>query len=493
VLQQFGHVLNEEAAKEIWQKSVKRKEVDFPSYNIYGWDWRRWNNADLKKIEVDMYYFEVKTTDYVKYDISKAKNGNTKVKKLEYGDKDVKGTSKNYWAECWYGGYFMEGMQTCYDWRKLFNQRRDQKNPQKAYPSLCMYRYAEKGLTEQVIALADSYQEAYLRRKHAILKSLPRGYSFNWDALSEIPLGDGGKLTQLDLIRMYTQTGSMIHRSMNEAGDPIMANANAPHMILENGIDPNIMAFSQVMSDAASKIALTMGINPQADALNPNPETLVGVAQQAQLASANSRHFLYSGWENTLKQTATYLSMMIGEVLKYNPSASEKLKNMIGATNIIVLESLDNLPLHTFGFYFDPQPTDQEKELFKKLLMDAYSKGQVDLSDVLTIYFVGDWKLARKMLNLKMRKRAKAAAEMQQQQMQMQMKTEQEISQIKVMIAQIAGKSAVEVATIGSKTDLQIAEMDNKAKLLSKSVDVQKSREKNTLDYQKHREEMATF
>ncbi len=460
VLEQFGNELSEEDAKMIWEKASKKNPTDYNSYNLYGWDWRRWNYNDLKNIQVDLYYFEFKSPNCVTYEVAETKNGKKKLKKKSF-DYEGNGTKKKqtYWAEVVYKGYYIEGIPRVYQWGMLKNMTRDEGREQLTPFSLNVYQFSEKGLTEMMIPRADQYQLSFLKRQHAIVKSLPKGYSFNWDALSAIDYGNAGKLEKQDLIKMYLQTGSTIHRTLDENGDPIMANANAPHMILENGIDPNIGLFTDVMRAEFEEMSLSIGLNPTSDAVNPNPRTLVGVSQMAAQASFNSRHFLYSGMKQVIIRTANYLDCQIKYIAKYNAETWEKIKGMVGVYNAAIIESMDDLSLHKFGFFINDEPTEKEMQDFKNFIMDAYSKGQVDLSDVMSIWFMKNYKLQIQLLNLKMKKRMQQAAAQGQQAMQMQQASEQQMAELKLLLEQTKGQMQHQNTEIAGKFNIMVEQI----------------------------------
>jgi len=474
VLEQFGHLLTIEDVKMIWDKASHRQATDYPSYGLYGFDWRRWNMADLRKVEIDMYYFEVKSPDVITYEESKTKTGKPKIKRKP-NDYEVDGEDKKkqvYWAECVYKGYYIEGINKVYDWGKLLNMPREQGREQFTPFSLIINRYSEKGLTENVIAYADTYQEAYLKMKYAIIKSLPRGYSFNWDALAEVTYGDGGNLKKEDLIKMYLQTGSTIHKTRDEMGDPLPLtnNGSQPHMLMENGIDPSVEWYLHIMNQMSDKIALTMGVNPTADALAPPPRLGAQVSERAAIASSNARHFLYSGFQQVVIKTANYVSLMLNDIAKYNPQTWDRIKSMVGSINTGVIESIDDMPLYRYGFFFRDEPTDQELMQLQQDTAMALQQGKIDFSDYLSIRFVKNYKMAVQFLNLKMRKREKQAMQMQQGAMQLESQKFQMEMQAKMALVEQQGKNSQQTAEITGKYNLLATQMKEQADLQKKLI-----------------------
>lgn len=478
----FGNDISEQEARDIWDKSAKRRPTEwvngYPSG--YNWDWRRWSYGDLRKVEIDMFYFEVKTNDYITYEVSKTKTGGVKMKKktLDYEPPKESQNEKrkqNYWAECWYGGYYVEGLTKVYKWGKIYNQERLENDPQKARSTLNIFKFSEKGLTEQAIAMADAYQLVFLKRQHLINHSLPPGYSFNWDALAEVDYGTGGKVTKDKLLQMYFQTGNTIHRSLDEAGDPILANANAPHMRLENGIDPQVIAvYTNTMLEMRQEIALTFGMSANEAAVSQNPsDLLVGIQNAAQQASINSRHYLYIGVKRIIERAGEYVSRQLQYIAKNNPSAWDRIKGFVGSVNTSVIETMDGFPLHSFAIYAKNAPTQQEIAEFKQMVYAAWSKvpAEIDLADILTIFSLTNLKLAKKLFVLKRNRQLAMNQQMAQQQMQMQAQMMQQQEQMKLMLQKMDNDGKMGVAQIqGQMNNMQQKQKedgDNYRKILA--------------------------
>ena len=106
----FGDELTDADAKQIWEQAGKRRPSDMSSSATgYANDWRQWDYGDLMKIEIDMFYFEVKTQDILTYEETTTKTGGKKLKKKPFDytvpkEKESEGTKKkkNFWAEVWY-------------------------------------------------------------------------------------------------------------------------------------------------------------------------------------------------------------------------------------------------------------------------------------------------------------------------------------------------------------------------------------------------------
>ncbi len=477
----FGDDLTEEDAKAIWEQSAKRRPSDISTYPIgYTSDWRHWNYGDLMKIEVDMFYFEVKTQDVLTYEESITKTGGKKLKKKPFDytpPKDgEKKSKKNFWAEVWYKGYYITGLSRVYGWDKISNMQREKGKEQFCKPTLNIRKFQEKGWTEYMITWADMFQLNYLKLQHEVLKAKPKGYFFNWDAISQPFIGSDGTISAVDMIKMFEQTGSGLYHSMGEDGEPLMANANAPHMPAENGISANAKQYAEYMAFAYNQMAECIGMSPTAEAVNPSERLGLGVQQNAMATSSNARFLLIDGKQKMMVANAKYVSYCLQDIAKHNPITWEKIKAMVGVYNTTIIESMDDIPLHAFGIYPKDVPSEEQKNFVNQIVMQAYNKPipEIDIEDVFNIIYMKNYKLAIQLFNMKRKKKQRElnkqqqqAMEMQMQQMQMQM---QHNAQLETSLKQIPASASIEVAKIQSQVALLIAKMEEQSDTQKKLI-----------------------
>jgi len=459
LLRLIGDCLTPDDVREIFNVAVRTygyrdaSGIPFQQWTQGGWAGRPFTWIDFDIVKVPLFYLEFRSPNYDVYEESTTRYGDKKVKKKDfyYNPTDESKKRREAWYDCIYKGYYIQGIDRVYDFGKLNNMIREKGSEKMTPYSLIYWRFEDRSAVEKMIPHADNIIVAWLKLQYTLLHSKVSGISWNVDAISDIVLGDGGTITAVEIAKMYEQTGSTFHHTRDESGTPMMANANAPHMILPNGLDPNLMLYWNTIRNEMQMMSDSVGLNEFTDASTPNPDALVGIQKQAVLNSNDARYYLQYGTKKIIENCATRTSLLIQQILKYNPAAKEQLKNMIGSINVEMIDILDQIPLHQFAIYLENTMSEQEKQEVKQFLLMSYQQGKLDLSDVLQLYFIKNYKLMSKLLALKYNKRAAQQAQQAQMGMQMQQQTEMQVAQLKMQLQAMENEGKQNVAEITGK------------------------------------------
>jgi hypothetical protein len=488
LLRYIGDCVDEDELKRIYNSAVKTyaytdsNQRPIPMWNNANYP--SWNNFNI--VRIPLYYMEFRSPNKETYKESTTKYGDTKLKKQGfYADSDgtqapdgsvtTNGKVKQVWYDTIYKGYYIYGLEPdvnkVYDFGALNNMIRTKGSEQYTPYTLIYWRFEDRSCIEKMIPHADNATIAWLKLQYTLLKAKPPGISWNINAIQNIVLGDGGKISEIELAKMYEQTGSTFHQTIDEAGNPIMANANSPHMILPNGIDPNAMVYWNTIRAEMQLMSDSVGLNEYTDASTPNPDSLVGIQKMAVLNSQDARYYLHYGIKRIIENLATRTSAYIQQIVKYSPTAKAQLENMIGAYNVDMIDMLGESPLHDYAIYLEDMMSEQEKQEVKQFLLQSYSQGKLDLSDVLQLYFIKNFKLLSKLLSLKYQKRAAQQMQMQAAGMQAQQQSEMQMAQLKMQLQALDNQGKVQQAETVGKMNLLVEQMkeqgDNYRKLLS--------------------------
>lgn len=469
VIQHFGEELSMDEVREIFKYGVKTygywngRTLD---YNIDTINLQKLNRIDFERVRVGVSYFEFKSQNCETYEYKKAKYGSIKLKKRPANYKTSKEDSRvqNHWAQVVYKGYYIVGMSRIFQYGMLPNMIREAGKEQITQYSLQLYEFAKKSFVEQIIPHADQIQIAYLKLQQCVLKSKPSGWSFNIDALSNIILGDGGYSDVRELIRMFDQTGSMVHKTIDENGNPILANANAPHMKLDNGLGGEVRGYLEVIGQHIQMIEATIGYNPMMSGQLPDPRVSAYSQKVASAQADNATYYLTNGISIILSNTAYYMSSLVQDMCKYKNDGYEALKSMVGSVNLSIVDSMDKLHTHQFGITLKQQMTEEERAQFKQFVMAAYERGEIDLSDVIMVWFMNNYKQAIALFNLKRQKQIAMNMQMQQQQMQAQMAQSQQMMQLKAQLASMESQTQLQKADMQIKGEMALEQLKEQTK-----------------------------
>ena len=115
--------------------------------------------------------------------------------------------------------------------------------------------------------------------------------------------------------------------------------------------------------------------------------------------------------------------------------------------------------------------SDEEMMQFKQFVMDAYQKGQIDLSDVLMVWFLKDYKQAVALFNIKRSKQMAQQAQMAQQQFQLQQQQMQAQMALTAQLKQMEYQTAMRNTDVKAQSLIASEQEKNRGKIAAAQVD----------------------
>src|SRR6185503_19857930 len=173
------------------------------------------------------------------------------------------------------------GTDKCYDWGMMYDQKRSNNLEKKAMTSL-PYRFIATNFYEmkcqstmdKLIPYADDYQLTCLKIQNFKNRAIPSGWWIDLDALENIALNkDGKNMSPKEVLQMLFETGTMLGRSMDAAGNPRSPNWK-PMIPIENSVQAELEGFINDAMNTIGMIEKMLGFNDITSG-NPNPKTLV--------------------------------------------------------------------------------------------------------------------------------------------------------------------------------------------------------------------------
>ncbi len=424
---------------------------------------------DFERVYVNFFYAEVKSTDIYTYEAKQWDDGDIKTlrkKKADYEPPPYskKKTRESRQCRTVYKGYYCPITDTVYGFGKLENQIREKGKEQYPPFSLVYRLYSHRSFVSQLLPIADQIQLNFLKLEQCVLKALPPGYAIDMDAMASLDLGQAGKWEDRELLRMFLQTGTIIVKHVKEDGTAVMPNGGSPIEHLKNGLDPNIGLYWNNIQNLIMLADSITGINRVVSGEAAQPRTNEMSLQLAAQGAQKSIYNIISGFNKLTADTANQLLIYVQDLSKSKGSGWEAIKNMVGAINADIVESMDDLHLHQLGIKTRQKMSDGERSELKQLLIQAYGKGDVDWDTVTIAWFTEDYQTALALVNIRRRKMMKMRA--QEMQMQQQQFAAQQQAQLqgKVAPAQIMAQSNQQVAQINQQGNLQATAIDAQEK-----------------------------
>jgi hypothetical protein len=405
---------------------------------------------DFEIISYDLKVTELRTNSMGNLKVSK-----TTPDKLGKDTEQKKYNGKNY--EVIYMGKYIVDTDYIYDFGLKTNTKRSMDKKKVGKTNLSYHPIAAsfnkmraKGITEDLIPIADEIQMVTYRMKNANNRMIMNGLSIDFSALENVALGGSGdkQLSPAENIDMLLQTGIIGYR-----GDLLSQEGKNQRKAVEPLVFDYLNQFTALANykqQLINSLYDVSGLN-QSDAASVNPKMLVGVVNAQNEGTNNALFFIENARRKLVEKAARNSIPNLQTALLMGPY--EGYIQTLGKTTTDFMRfEEENLP-YDYDIIIEDRPTEDQKQLLMQTLQLDVQAGYLDTSDVFTISNTYNIKDAQMILSYKVKK----AKELQQQNsMQQQQQNGQLQQQSNQMTAQLAAQNLqLEYSLKQKLTDLE--------------------------------------
>lgn len=303
------------------------------------------------------------------------------------------------------------GTNKCYDYGMCYDQKRSTNVKKKALTSLPIklvaynfYEMRAQGYMERLIPFIDDYQLTTLRIQNWKNRAIPSGWWIDMDKLENVAKNKGGaNMTPKELIQMLVDTGILLGRSLDDAGNPLQGNIQ-PIIPMENNLMSELIGLCQELERIVFAIEKMTGYNGVTSG-NANPKTLVPGLNEAIQATDDALYPLEWAAENlTLRLCEDVLTRMKQGIKKGEVTGYAPYSGALGNNTVRFISLDDDLPLRDHGIMLQKRTTDAEKGYIMQLVSQDIANGFLDTSDVLAILYTHNARQAMSLLAYRVKK-----------------------------------------------------------------------------------------
>jgi hypothetical protein len=357
---------------------------------------------DIEFFTYNTYSYNDAVDEYGNSDFRKAQNGRGK-NSDKYKRKTIQYVYKCKW---------IIGTDKAYDWGMCYDQKRSQNGKKKAKTYLSykffaynFYEMKAQGFMEMLIPYLDDYQLTMLKIQNWKNRAVPSGWWINLDMLENVALSKGGAAMQpKELLQMFFETGIMVGRSLDAAGNPVQGNVQ-PVIPMENTSMSELVGFYQDILNTVSSIEKMVGWN-EITSGNPNPKTLVPGYEVANMSTNDA---LYP-----MAFAEKWLSERLAEDVLCRMQQGIKKGGISGyapALNTNILRFIEISPaiaLREYGIKLEERTTDDQKMWILQQVQQDIMNGFLDTSDAILIINTHNAKQAMSILSYRVKKAKQA-------------------------------------------------------------------------------------
>lgn len=301
---------------------------------------------EFNSYKVNLVLCMVKSVDYVGIAPLNKKSKFTYI--VTDPEEASKCTTKVY-AQNTYYCWWLENTAYYYGIDKLgFAHRQEGQESFQGFP-VDVYESQKKSAVELSIGENKKAQIADIKMQHAIIMSLPAGRYIDLKFLRGALAGltdEGNKWTMNDLLTLVLEKNTLIGDTQ-DFDDTKNGGQFKPIIDIPGGLKTEIIGYMQVIADANAKISTYTGINEnligqKTEELVRNNQAAINAGltalQYVQDAIAAQYQKLFSNWANVIR-----------DCIERGGKSKEAIVNLIGSKQVNLINSLEDLPLHSMG------------------------------------------------------------------------------------------------------------------------------------------------
>lgn len=407
---------------------------------------------DIEFYSYDDYNYKMSVNGEGNLDFRRADYNRGKVAKEKYSRKCVKAVYKCKW---------IVGTDFCYDFGLAYDQKRSP-NPKKKAETCLSYKFyaynfyemKAQGVMERLIPYLDDYQLTIYKIQNFKNRAVPSGWWIDLDALENVALNKGGKnMTPKQLLQMFMDTGILVGRSKDAAGNPMGPNWK-PIIPIENTAASELAMFYQDLVMTIQQIESTTGYNAITSG-DPNPKTLSPGYETANISTDDSLYPLSVGesWLSE-KLAADVLCRMQQGVKKGDIDGMIPYRGALNSNALTFMKVSPDIAGREYGIMLQEESTEAERQWLLQLMQGDVVNGFLDSSDAVLIVNTHNVKQAQTIWAYRVKK------------------AKQQMQNDKMNQIQQQNAGAQQAAQIAQQTQMQILQMELQSKERMKQMEI---------------------
>lgn len=350
---QFGGTITEE---QMFQIAATAKE--YKLYDNLRWlnDWNFTYLRPYDEWNVDVIDFEFKSDEVEGYTVVTTKGNKSTI--LKKGPRpNTLGDNEEYLEDkTWniYRGVYVRATQMMLEWGLKKNMIRPQDPKELGDCEFSYSFYMYQNFDMRNIAIPEKIQEPLdqmiitrYKIQQCVAKAKPPGVSVNWDALQNIDygLGDGNK--EIDVKKLFDQTGDLYYRGRDAEGNAVPVPITE---IPNTGFAPQLQALMENYRFHYQVLKDELGEDPNLITQALQPRVTSGNVDAAQRSAENATDYIYHAFVEMMNDTGRKMaclmknSVMFGSKV-YQDLVGEKdeIDKRVFSTNIQLLPTAFDL------------------------------------------------------------------------------------------------------------------------------------------------------
>lgn len=404
---------------------------------------------EYEKTRVDVLDFAFKTPCKNVYKETKTKYGKERLKRTDKSKLSDDDKAYEYDYETVFTGMHIMGSDIIFNYKPLENTTHKQGNLQKAELPYKFYmpshfRMNNRSYVDFMIVPQDQMILTHLKIQQMVSQAKPTGLSINLSGLDVVSMGDGGELSPIEIKDIYDQTGVYYYRSVDEDGNFV---GESPIRPLPNPIQ-NLPELITAYNFYLEQIRNITGITPNMEGFIGNRQSTATVESSINSATSAISDVSHA-YKRITQRTAEHICSAFQDIVEYGKDSNiyKFYKEALGNADMMVIKSLDELPLRAFGITIEVDTDMREQMELEQSIQTALAARTIQLQDAMTVrkYAKIDILLASELLEIKIKQNEQAMQQMELQKIEAQSAQIQQQTQMASQMRQMEMASELEI------------------------------------------------
>lgn len=212
--------------------------------------------------------------------------------------------------------------------------------------------------------LADQIQINWLQHQHHVSQSKPSGLKINKRALTAISVGGKGgmELDELEVLRMYTETGNYVYKGEDAAGRPYQFD---PIQELKGGMNEAALQHFELMRAHIDLLRTIFGLNEATDSSTPNPKLGKAIAEMLEQNTNTALGSVYHAYSKLYEDTIKSVCTLVADAEMIKNSAKDE---SLGASSGDFFRANSDVTHRELGIKIEDGPTTEVRNTLRKYL-----------------------------------------------------------------------------------------------------------------------------
>lgn len=345
-----------------------------------------------------------------------------------------------------YGGKWVVGTHYVFDWGPKENMQRQAKYLGDCKSNYNLYTFFDSFI-RRAEPIADQIQLNWLQHQHHVSQSKPSGLKINKRALTSISVGGKGgiELNELEVLRMYTESGNYVYKAEDAAGRPYPFD---PIQELKGGMNEAALQHFEFIRAHIDLLRTIFGLNEATDSSTPNPKLGKAIAEMLEQNTNTALGSVYHAYSKLFEDTIRSIATLVPD--------AEMIKNSardigLGESSGEFLRMYSDMTWKELAITIKDGPTTEVRNTLREYVVNSQANKEIYPEDAYLVE--NEDNIMRAYYMLAQARKKKSDDDMRIQQSQYQMEQQKNINS-----AQAAEGAKIQSAQIIAQTEVQKAQ-----------------------------------